>query len=103
MPTNLTLKFTPEAKTDMFDIFEYISEELSAPTTATNLIDKIERACQRLTLFPLSCPIPRDGTLAKKGYRMLVVDNFIVFYKVDDVSVIMMRILYGKRNYKNLL
>lgn len=103
MPDKLKLKFTPEARTDMLDIFEYIAEELSAPASALDLINKIEDKCERLTIFPLSCPIPRDGILAKKGYRMLLVDNFIIFYRVDAVSVIIMRVVYGKRDYRNLL
>ena len=103
MSNNLKLKFTTEAKVDVFEIFEYIAKNLSAPSTADHLIDEIERACQRLTVYPLSCPVPRDDMLAKKGYRMLVVNNFIAFYIVDESYVRIMRVLYGKRNYKSLL
>ena len=103
MPVSLELKFTPEAKADLFGIFEYIAKNLTAPSAAENLIAKVETACERLTAFPLSGTIPRDDTLAKKGYRILIVDNFLVFYMVDQNNVKIMRIVYGRRNYQRLL
>jgi|GEM_PF-77395 len=100
MPNNLRLKFTPEAQTDLFEIFDYIEKSLFAPTAAVNLIEKIEQACRRLTDYPFSCPIPRDDMLAKKGYRMLLVDNFIAFYMVDENHVTVMRVMYGRETIK---
>ena len=87
----------------MIEIFEYIGRKLTAPIAVSNLIDKIENSCKQLTIFPFSCPVPGDDMLARKGYRMLVVDNFIVFYTVDEFFVKIIRVVYGRRNYKNLL
>ena len=103
MSSNLKLKFTPESKADLFEIFEYITKNLSAPSAAESMIERIESACNRLTLFPFSGVIPRDATLAKKGYRMLVVGNFLVFYTADEQTVQIMRVVYGRRNYQSLL
>jgi len=103
MKTDYKLKFTPEANMDLFEIFEYVTNNLSAPVAAGTLIDKIEDACKKLVLFPLSGSIPRDNILVKKDYRLIAVDNFIVFYQVDDRVIRIMRIVYGKRNYQALL
>ena len=103
MPNSPILKFTPEAKADLFDIFEYLSKNLCEPITASNLIDRIEKQCNLLASFPLLGSIPRDETLAKRGYRMKVVDNFLVFYMVDEYHVKVMRVINERRNYKNLL
>ena len=103
MPNELKLKFTPEARTDLSEIFDYIGKTLSAPGAAVKLIGKIEDMCRRLTVHPFSGPIPSDDMLAKKGYRMLIVDNFIAFYIADETYVKVMRVVYGKRNYKGLL
>jgi addiction module RelE/StbE family toxin len=99
------LKFTREAREDLDKIFEYITQKLDAPIAAENLIDKIQTASERLRRFPQIGKIPADDTLAKKGYRMLIVDNFLEFYQVDEVQNIVriMRIVYGKRNYTQLL
>jgi len=99
MPDNLKLKFTSKAKADMTGILDYISDNLYAPAAATKLIDKIEKSCQILTSSPLAGSIPRDDTLARKGYRMLVVDNYLVFYTVDDSVVRIMHVVYGRRNF----
>ena len=103
MSGNLRLKFTPESKADLFEILEYVTKNLAAPSAAEGMIEKIEAACNRLTFFPSLGVIPRDATLAKKGYRMLVVENFLVFYTVDEQSVKIMRVVYGRRNYQSLL
>jgi len=103
MPSNYSLKFTPQANADLFDIFEYITNQLDAPVSAVKLIDKIENDCNRLRQFPLSGALPKDDTLIKKGYRIVVVDNFIVFYIVDGTTVKIMRVIYGRRNYEHLL
>ncbi|MCC9293478.1 type II toxin-antitoxin system RelE/ParE family toxin [Clostridium sp. WLY-B-L2] len=46
-----------------------------------------------------------DETLKQRGYRKLIIDNYIAFYLVDDnkQQVIIMRILYGARNHKDIL
>ncbi|ODA39978.1 hypothetical protein DSBG_3269 [Desulfosporosinus sp. BG] len=46
-----------------------------------------------------------DELLRNKGYRKLVVDNYIVFYLVNELErqVVIMRILYGAVNYQNML
>ena len=105
MSNKYTLKFTVEAGKDLDEIFSYITGNLSSPVAAVDLIDKIENESKRLISFPLSGAVPRDDTLVKKGYRMLIIDNFIAFYIVDEENklVKIMRIVYGKRNYLKLL
>lgn len=46
-----------------------------------------------------------DEYLRNKGYRKLIVDNYIVFYLIweEKKQVIIMRVLYGKQKYENLL
>ena len=58
-----------------------------------------------LKTFPHSCPYVLDELLRKRGYRKLVVDHYIAFYLVNEKQnqVIIMRILYGARNYQTFL
>jgi len=46
-----------------------------------------------------------DNILANQGIRKITVDNYIVFYNVSDTNkcVTIIRILYGKRNWKDVL
>ena len=41
--------------------------------------------------------------LRNKGHRLLVVQNFNLFYVVENKSIIIKRVLYGKRNYERIL
>ena len=43
--------------------------------------------------------------IRNKGYRKLIVDNYIVFYLIEEENhqVIIMRVLYGRQKYENLL
>jgi addiction module RelE/StbE family toxin len=100
-----SLKFTIKAEEDLDELYEYISGNLFAPGAAENLIDKFESKILRLKDFPYSCSLVLDETLKQRGYRKLIIDNYIVFYLVNDKKqqVIIMRILYGASNYKNIL
>lgn len=99
------LEYTPIAYEDLDNIFAYIALELQEPETAFNLIERIEEAVLKLLEFPYKAQEVRDILLANKGYRMLVVDHFSVFYIVDEQSQVIniRRILYGKRNFQWLL
>ncbi|MEA1974141.1 MAG: type II toxin-antitoxin system RelE/ParE family toxin [Bacillota bacterium] len=41
----------------------------------------------------------------KKGYRKIIVDNYIGFYLVDDETneVVIMRFLYGEQKFQDIL
>jgi addiction module RelE/StbE family toxin len=99
------LKFVLKAQDDLTQIFDYIFMSLSAPIVAENLIDKIKKGCKRLSAHPYSCPILHDDVFSKKGYRLLVVDNFIIFYQIDESNLIVrvMWVIYGKRKYQLLM
>jgi len=96
-------EFTPIAEQDLHDIFDYISLELDSPQAADRLIDRIQAAVEAVCDFPFSRPLLNDETLHDKGYRIIVVDNFNVFYIVKNQSIIIQRVLYGRRNYDALL
>ena len=96
---------TPKAGTDLDNIYSYISEELFAVSTAANILERLETGIMRLKEFPFSCSYVADEFLRNKGYRKLIIDNYIVFYLIDEENkqVIIMRVLYGKQKYENLL
>jgi len=100
-----TLEYAPSAYTDLDEILNYISTELQAPETAMGQIERIEKAILTLRAFPYRIPPAKDATIARKGYRMLVVDNYAVFFIVDEDKriVSIRRVIYGKRNFSWLM
>ena len=99
------LHFTPLAYEDMDEILSYISNKLSNPQAAESLFEEIEKSIQRLKKFPYIGSEVTDSYLAAKGYRKLIVQNYLVFHLVDikQKQIIIMRILFGAREYRNSL
>ncbi len=100
-----TLKFTPKAYEDIEEIYNYISGSLFAEVAANNLLEKIEERVMKLEEFPFSCNYVSDEVLKSKGYRKLIVDNYLVFYIIDEKNkkVVIVRILFGAQNYNDIL
>jgi len=96
-------EFSPLAENDLDEIFEYISLDLSAPKAALGLIDAIQAAVEDVCIFPFSRPLLKNKMLREKGYRLLVVKNFNLFYVVEGNIVIIRRVMHGSRNYESLL
>lgn len=84
MVNNYTIKMTPKAASDLNNIYKYISEELFATSSATNILERIEKEIIRLREFPFSCNYVDDEYLKNKGYRKLIVENYIAFYLIEE-------------------
>jgi toxin ParE1/3/4 len=91
------------AYADLDDTFSYISSDLCAPGAAAKLIDKIFDSMELLNDFPLIGAIPNNKILAAQNYRLLTVDNFIVFYIPKDNEVHVIRIIYGRRDWETII
>lgn len=93
------------AENDLRDIARYISAQLNAPTTALNMIQTIKGAIAKLGSTAPAHPLVRDDRLAALGYRCLVIKNYIAFYIINEKekSVCVDRILYGRRDWQNIL
>ena len=91
----------PTAKQDLSDIVDYLNT--LASEAALKYYDDITEQIASLSDLPERCPRPKDLALAVKGYRYLIVRNYLVFYVVAGDTVQIRRILYGRRDYKRLL
>lgn len=100
-----SIKFSPKACEDLDAIYDYIADHLHNRDAAENLTAKIENGIMRLCEFPLSCNLVADELLKEKGYRRLIVESYIVFYIVDETEqgVVVMRVLYGRRKYHDIV
>ncbi len=91
----------PSAKRDLLDIVDYINE--LSPAAALKVYDEIVEKIGSLSQMPMQCPQVKNPLLKAKGYRVLVVRNYLVFFIVSGKSVEIRRILYGRRQYEFLL
>jgi addiction module RelE/StbE family toxin len=100
---NYEVVYLPAAKKDLNEIISYIQTD--APEAALNFLDKIDENISHLKHFPYKGKKPEDESLKSKGYQMLVIGNYLVFYVVFENKKIVeiRRIIHGKRKHKFLL
>ncbi|GBR75648.1 toxin ParE [Candidatus Termititenax persephonae] len=104
-PNKYAVTVTPSADQDLGGIFQYIARQLSAPDTAVKLVAKLYKTISNLTFLPKRHSLVKDVFLRKQGFRILPVDNYLIFYVTDETlkQVIIHRVLAARRNYLELL
>ena len=95
------IKIFPAAQDDLRDIVDYLNT--LSPDAAIRYYDLIIEKVGTLTTMPECCPLVKDTQLRLRGYRRLVVKNYIVFYVISGKTVEIRRILYARRQYEALL
>lgn len=95
------VRIFPTAQQDLLDVIDYLNT--LSQDTALKYYDRLTSEIASLSTMPERCPRPRDLALAAKGYRYLVVRNYLVFYVVAGNVVQIRRVLYARRDYKQLL
>ncbi len=101
MSEKYRIEYLPVAQQDLTFIFDYIEKD--NPYAAASFIERIDEAVSKLGLFPHIGRIPKDERLQMLGYRMLVIENYLVFYVVKDNLIEIRRIIHGSRKYSFLL
>ena len=96
---------TAKADEQLRDIVLYRAEVAGSVEAALEFLDRLEQKISRLADFPESGSFPRYGALRARGYRVLIAEKHLVFYKVDKERkmVIVYAIIDGRRDYLNLI
>jgi addiction module RelE/StbE family toxin len=98
-----SIEYSKDAKQDLIYIKQYIKYNLQEPEIAQNLISKIRNEINNLKRNPEIFTIIDDDLIKKLELRKLIVDNYIVFYRVKNDSIEIVRVMYGRRNWITLL
>ena len=96
---------TAKADEQLRDIVLYRAEVAGSAAAALEFLDRLEQKIGRLADFPESGSFPRYGALRARGYRVLIAEKHLVFYKFDKERrmVIVYAIVDGRRDYLNLI
>lgn len=96
---------TDKADEQLREIIFYIMNDSGSVDIALKYLNKMEKSINRLGDFPMSGCIPRYSILKKQGYRVLIVERHLIFYKVDEVKkiVTVYAIVDARQEYKNLI
>jgi|SRR5680860_1222466 len=101
---NYNVVVTQSADRDLGEIFDYVASRLNGSVTAAKLVSRFFDNMSALSFAPFRCLLSKDLYHAKQGFRTLFVDNYIIFFVVDEElkQVIIHRVIYAKRNYREL-
>lgn len=99
------ITITYSANKDLDEIVDYIVNHLFNTTAAKDLLNDIEDKYKQLAKFPYMFEEVRDKILKKKGYRKIVVKNYIILYLIDelDKEINIMRFFYCGKKYEKYL
>lgn len=105
MIINYKTEFSKDAKQDLKEIYSYIKYNLQEPNIAKKLIIQMRKEVNKLKDNPQIYPIIDDDFIKKLEIRKIIVKNYIIFFKIDELakSVQIVRIMYGRRNWMELL
>ena len=97
------INYSIAALEDLIGIGDYIAEELKSPPSALNTVNMIQDTIDNLIDFPLM-GVPLSSVVnMDTDYKFLVCGNYLAFYRTNDDIVFIDRILYGRRDYINIL
>ncbi len=90
----------PRAYRDIDGIYAYIALEKLAPENAKGQTDRIWKAIRTLETSPASHQDRLEGRYAGRGYKQLLIDNYIAIFKIDEKkkTVYVITVQYQGRN-----
>lgn len=101
MAQHYKVRIFPTAEQDLAEIVSYLNT--LSTDVALSYYDMLAQEIAGLATMPERCPHPKDLALTAKGYRYLIVRDYLVFYMVVGDTVQIHRILYGRRDYGSIL
>ena len=99
----LAIFYSPLARRDLDEIFDYIAYELENPSAAAETVNAVLDAAESLEGFPYIGSPVKGLPFSADEYRFLGARNYLIFYRVSDTRIFIDRILYKRRDYLPLL
>lgn len=105
MTENYTVSYSQDSLDDLKKIYSYIANELLVPDTAEGQINRIRKKVRSLNFMPARYALVEWEPWHSMGMHQLPVDNFIVYYLVDEEEkiVIVVRVFYDGRNISGII
>ena len=91
------VRVLPAAQRNVKDILRGLGT--LSPETARLYQELFAVGFRSLAEMPSRCPPARDEYMAERGYRYLLVRNYLVFFLVSDDTVQITHILDGRSDY----
>ncbi|MBE5762946.1 MAG: type II toxin-antitoxin system RelE/ParE family toxin [Clostridiales bacterium] len=96
-------KFASRAKKDLDIIVNYIANTLCNKTAAIEFIQLFEEKIQIICEYPESGMLLDNTILKDTIIRKIYIDQYIAFYKMVNKRIVIVRILFGKRDLGEII
>ena len=105
MSKEYKVKLTDIAHEDIADIVQYIAKDLKEPLIARKMYTKIVDELKKLKTMPQRHALAIDTHLHSLDVRPFYIENYIAPYTIleEKNTVLILRVLYARRDWKNLL
>ena len=97
------LRYSPLFYEDLDKITDYLLFELNNEITAKTLVNNIELAIKKRLVSPLITVPYQSINDRPYPYRRILVSNYLIFYVVVGNTMIVRRVLYGRRDLDKIL
>jgi toxin ParE1/3/4 len=94
----MAYRLVAKAEFDLTEIWHYVARESSNPDIADRLIDTISQRFDFLSSHPHGGRT-RDEVLP--GVRSFPVGWYVIFYRVAQPDVLILRVLHGRRDFES--
>ncbi len=101
MANKYAIRYLPVAVDDLISIFDWIASD--RPERGAGFIEKIDQRIGSLKMNPFLGRVPRDEKLKNLGYRVLVIESYLVFYVIRAQTVEIHRVVHGSRHLDDIL
>lgn len=85
-------RFSPAAQRDLDEIFDYTVHEWGVERAARHTME-IERARARLAQAP---GLAQESDYIRPGYRRAAVARHVIYFRVEDYGIAIIRILHQR-------
>jgi toxin ParE1/3/4 len=101
MPDKYAIHYLPVAVDDLLSIYDWIAAD--SPARAASFTDKLDKLIRNLATHPSLGRVPKHEKLRAFGYRVLVVESYLVFYVVRGYSIEIHRVIHGSRHLDDIV
>lgn len=95
--------FSPEALTDLQQVKESVIEKFNDVELANQILRTIMKSTKNLQIFPGMGMEVRISASDSMGYRYLFVKKNYVFYRIEQDTIRIVRVLNEKQDYMRIL
>ena len=98
-----SVEVTLQASEQMREIVLYVAKELKNRDAALGLLDAFENAILSLEEFPERVALTQEEPWRSEGVHLLIVENYNVYFWIDDKTVRVTAVVYQKREQRKQL